>query len=278
MSRLAHRKPGQEIGEAEHSTSFKWLVRTGFLARGMTYGLVGALALALAFGAGTAGTKPDQQGSLELIARAPFGSVVLVVIAVGLLAYAIWKFSQAFFGRGPEGGGGSDLAHRAINAGGGVAYLLFCTVAVEVLAGSGGGSSGSPRSAAGGVLAWPGGQWIVGIAGAGLLAGCLYQAYYALSEKFTEQDKTSEMNPAQQRRFRLIGKVGLMGRAVVFALIGYFLVESAVNYDPGNAVGVDGALSRLHHTALGPWLVGLVGVGLIVFATFSLYEARYRRL
>ena len=279
LSRLTGRGPASEAKQAEHSVAFKWLVRIGFLARGLTYGLIGALTLALAFGAGTAGAKPDQQGALGLIAKAPLGFVALIVIAFGLLAYAIWKFSQALFGRGPEGGGGSKLSQRAVNAGGGVAYVVLCALAIEILAGSGGGSSGgSPQKAAGGILGWPGGPVIVGAVGVALIAGAVYQAYYGLSERFTKQDKTEEMDRGQLRRFCLIGKVGFCGRATVFGLVGYFLLQSAINYDPGSAVGVDGALARLHHQTLGPWLVGLVGVGLLTFGVFSLHEARYRRL
>jgi hypothetical protein len=278
LSRLTSSGPARDVSGAEHSQAFKLLVRTGFLARGLTYGLVGVLALALAFGAGTAGAKPDQQGALDLVARAPLGFVALIVIAAGLLAYAIWKFSQAFFGTGPEGGGGAGLPERAINAGGGVVYLLFCGIAIEILAGSGGSSGGSPKRAAGGVLSWPGGPWIVGIAGVALIAGCLVQAYYGLSGTFTKQDKTEQMDRDQLRRFCLLGKVGFCGRAIVLGLIGYFLLQAAITYNPGNAVGVDGALAKLHHQTLGPWLVGLVGLGLIVFSAFSFFEARYRRL
>lgn len=278
LSRLASGKAARGLGEAERSRPFRWLVRAGFLARGLTYGVVGALALALASGASSAGERPDQQGALELVARAPLGFIALTVIAVGLLAYAVWKLSQAFYGRGPEGGGGPSLPERAVNAGGGIVYLAFCAVAVEILAGSGGGAGGAPQKAAGGVLAWPAGSWIVGAAGVALIGGCLYQAYYALSGSFTRQDKTDGMDRHELARFCAIGKVGFIGRAIVLALIGYFLLQSAITYDPGNAVGVDGALARLHHDPLGPWLVGLVGVGLLVFGTFSLYEARYRRL
>lgn len=281
LARLAGGRAAREVGEAERSQSFRWLVRTGFFARGLTYGVVGALALALASGAGTAGASPDQQGALKLVARAPLGFIALSVIAAGLLAYAVWKLSQAFYGRGPEGGGGPSLPERAVNAGGGIVYLVFCAVAVEILAGSGSGSGsagGGPQKATGGVLAWPGGRWMVGAAGVALIGGCVYQAYYALSGSFTRQDKTDEMDREELARFRAIGKVGFSGRAIVLALIGYFLLQSAITYDPGKAVGVDGALARLHHDALGPWLVGLVGVGLLVFGIFSLYEVRYRRL
>jgi uncharacterized protein DUF1206 len=268
-----------ELTETERSRTFKVLVRVGFLARALTYGVIGGLAIALAFGAGTAGAQANQQGALALVASAPLGFVALVVIAAGLLAYAAWKLTQAIRGRGPEGGGGSKAGQRLANGGAGVGYLLFCAVAVRILVGSGsGGSGGSPKHTAAGVLGWPGGTWLVGAVGIALIAGCAYQVYYALSGRFAAQAKTEEMSADERRRFDAVGRVGLVARAVVFGLCGYFLAQAAITYDPANAVGVDGALARLHHQALGPLLVGLAGVGLVVFAAFSLYEARYRRL
>lgn len=254
-------------------------MRVGFLARGLTYGVIGALAIALAFGAGTDGTAPSQQGALALVARAPLGFVALSVIAAGLLAYAAWKLTQAIRGRGPEGGGGPSAFDRVANGAGGVAYLIFCAVAVRILAGSGRGTSnGSPKHAAAGVLGWPAGRWLVGAAGVGLIAVSVYQAYDALAGKFTGQVKTEEMEPKERQLFCAIGRIGLLARSLVFAACGYFLVRTAISYDPANAVGVDGALLRLHHQTFGPWIVGLVGAGLVIFAGFSLYEARYRRL
>ncbi len=267
------------ITDAERSRTFRILVRLGFLSRGLTYGLIGALAIALAAGAGTAGTQPDQQGALALVARAPLGFVALIVIAAGLLAYAVWKLTQAIRGRGPEGGGDPSPSSRIASAGAGVGYLLLCGVAVRILVGSGSGSSGgSPKHATAGILAWPGGPWLVGAAGIALIAGCVYQVYYALTDGFADQAKTEEMKPEERRLYYRVGEVGLIARAVVFALCGYFLTQAAITYDSANAVGVDGALARLHHQTLGPWILGLVGIGLLVFAAFSLYEARYRRL
>ena len=269
----------QRSAMAEHSAAFEWFVRIGFLARGLTYALIGALALALAFGAGTAGTTPDQSGALTLVSRAPLGFVALAVIAAGLLAYAAWKLVQAIRGRGPEGGGGPGLGQRVANGASAVAYLVLCGVAVEILVGSGApNSNAAPKHAAAGVLAWPAGPWLVGAAGVVLIGAAVYQAYYGLSGRFARQIKTDEMKPDQRRRICAAGKVGYASRALVFAVCGYFLTDSAISYDPGKAVGVDGALSRLHHQMLGPWIVGLVGLGLIVFGGFSLFEARYRRL
>lgn len=267
-----------ETSAAEKAQPFHWLVRAGFLARGITYGLIGVLALAIALGDGTMGAAPSQQGALELIARATLGRIALIGIAAGLLAYALWKLGQ-IMGRGLEGsGGGHDAKDRVANLAGGVAYLGFFAVAIRALMGSAGNASTESRQAAAGVLGWPGGQLLVGAAGAALIAISLYQAYDAIRGGFAGDSKLGRMGPDQRRVFMLLGRLGLGARSLVFVLVGYFLLDTAIDFNPQTAVSVDGAIARLHQQPLGPWLVGLVGAGLLTFAVFSLFEARYRRL
>ncbi len=268
----------RETETVERSRPFRWLVRAGFVARGATYGVIGALSFAIAAGAGTMGAAPNQQGALALIGRSPLGRVALAVICAGLLAYALWKLTQGVLGHGPEGGGGTEPKDRVASLGGGIVYLGFFAVALRVLAGGSGSSSSAPKHAAAGVLGWPGGQLIVGIGGGVLLAISLYQLYDSLTGDFAKDSKTGEMGAAERRVFMLLGRVGLSARALVFALVGYFLVRTAIDFDANKAVGVDGALARLHDQTFGPWVLGLVAAGLVVFATFSLLEARYRRL
>jgi Domain of Unknown Function (DUF1206) len=268
----------RETEQAEDSRPFRWLVRAGFVARAATYGIIGGLALALALGAGTDGAAPNQQGALSLIARGLVGRAALVVISAGLLGYALWKLTQGILGRGPEGGGGPGLTDRAANLAGGLVYLGFFVVAIRVLAGSAGDSSRQPMRDTAGVLGWPGGQLIVGIAGGALVAISLYQLYDAVRGEFANDSKTQEMGREVRRLFIWLGHVGLTARAFVFALVGYFLVRAAVAYSPASAVGVDGALARLRHQTLGPAILGVVAAGLIIFAAYSLLEARYRRL
>jgi hypothetical protein len=262
----------------ERSRSFRWLVRAGFVARSITYGVIGALALAIALGAGTTGATPNQQGALALIGRSPLGRAALVVICAGLLAYALWKLTQGIRGRGPEGGGGPSLTDRVANVSGGLVYLGFVVVAIRALSGSSGNSSGEARHAAAGVLGWPAGGVIVGVVGAGLIAISLYQLWDGLSGRFAEEVKTERMGPREHRLFLALGRIGLTARALVFALVGYFLLRTAIDYNPNSAVGIDGALARLHHEPRGQWLLGLVAAGLLTFAVFSLLEGRYRRL
>jgi hypothetical protein len=253
-------------------------VRTGFVARALTYAVIGGIALALAMGAGSAPAAPNQQGALAFIAGAPLGRIAVGVAAVGLLAYALWKLGQAIIGRGPEGGGDPDFMDRVANAGGGLVYLAFLAVALRILFGSSSSGSRDPSDAAAGVLSWPAGSVIVAIVGVALIAISAYQIYDACRGQFAQDAKLREMSPTEHRAFMLLGHVGLVARGLVFMLVGYFLVKTAIDFDPREAVGLDGALARVHAEPFGPWLLGFASAGLLVFAAFSLLEARYRQL
>ena len=90
-----------------NSTLFERLARSGFLARGLVYGIIGVLALKLAIGSG--GKTTNQQGAMRTLAQQPLGKALLVGLAVGLAGYAMWRLTRAALGRGPEG---SDQRHR----------------------------------------------------------------------------------------------------------------------------------------------------------------------
>jgi hypothetical protein len=274
----AARQAESKTEEIAGSPPFRWLVRAGFVARGITYGIVGGLALAVALGAGKGGTSASQQGALALISRDSMGRLALIVLAAGLLAYALWKLVQGVLGHGPEGGGGVSVKDRVANIGGGIAYIAFFSVAVRTLVDGGGSSSGGPKREATGVLGWPGGPVLVGLAGGVLLAISGYQIYDALRGNFADEAKTGRMGRDERRLYMLLGRIGICARSLVFILVGYFLIKTAIDFSPSSAVGVDGALARLHHQTLGSWLVGLVAAGLLVFATFSFFEARFRQL
>ena len=87
------------------SRFLKFIIRFGFLAKGAVYLAVGLLALQVAVGFG--GKTGDTKGALEEIGRRPFGGTLLVILAVGLLHYSVWKFVEAFkdpenVGKGPR--------------------------------------------------------------------------------------------------------------------------------------------------------------------------------
>jgi hypothetical protein len=281
---MADRKTSEAGGSAASKTAsaarsggFGWAVRAGFVARGVVYGMIGALALALALGA-TGGSATNQQGALALLSGEPLGGLAVGVLAVGLLAYAVWQIGQAVLGRGLEDADRKPPAERIGQLGVGVVYLGLFVVAVKVLFGDPSNESGNQRRAAGDVLGWPGGPWIVGLAGVVFVGVCLYMAYDGLTTSFVDEMKTHEMTPKLRDVLDVLGRVGLASRAVVFALVGYFLIRTAIDFDPAKAIGLDGALEKLAQQPYGSWLLGVVAIGLIIFAASSLAEARYREL
>jgi hypothetical protein len=271
-ARTAVPKAGEEVAQ---SPAFEWLARAGFVARGLIYGIIGILAIKLAFGAG--GTTTNQQGALRTIAHQPFGKVLLILVAIGLGGYALWRFTRALLGHGPED---SDSTFERVSAlGSGIVYAGLCVVAVKILLDSGSTSgSGNTQKTTAGVFGWPAGTWLVGIAGVVLIGIGLYQGYRGLSNDFLKDSKTEEMSARVRKWIEWVGTFGHLARMVVFGLVGVFLIKAAIDYNPSKAVGLDGALAKIVNASYGPFLLGLVAAGLIAFGVYSLSDARYRRI
>ncbi|HTU30141.1 MAG TPA: DUF1206 domain-containing protein [Solirubrobacteraceae bacterium] len=249
------------------------LARAGLVARGFVYGVIGALAIGLAAGAG--GKTTSQTGALKTIAHEPVGTVALIALTIGLAAYAAWQILKAACG--VEAGERMDAGDRLSALTGGVAYAFLCGVAVEILLGSS-PSGGGARQETAGVLGWPGGPVYVAVVGVVLFGTGLYQGYKGAARKFCEDSRVSRMSPAVRRTFTALGVAGYCSRGVTFALIGYGLVKAAIDYSPRSAVGLDGALQELIHASYGPLLLGIVAAGFIAFALFSIADARYHRV
>jgi Domain of Unknown Function (DUF1206) len=256
------------------SRAFEWLSRAGFVARGLIYGIIGILALKLALGHG--GKLANQQGALHTVAHQPFGKLLLTLVAIGLGGYSMWRLVRAAIGHGPEG---VDSGIDRVGAlGSGLFYGAMCVLAIEVLLGVDSPKTGSAKHETAGVLGWPAGVWIVGIAGVVMIGVALYQGYRGVTKKFLEDSKTAEMGPRTRKGISAIGTVGHLARMVVFGLVGVFLIKAAIDFNPHKAVGVDGALASIVHRSYGPFALAVVAAGLVAFALYSLSDARYRKI
>ena len=69
------------------------LARVGYAAKAVLYATVGILAAQAAFGKG--GRTTDTRGALRELLQAPYGRIMLLVVAVGLLGYTVWLFVRA---------------------------------------------------------------------------------------------------------------------------------------------------------------------------------------
>jgi hypothetical protein len=255
----------------------KGLGRFGLVAKGVSYALVAYLALKLALGAG--GQATSRQGALASIANHSWGEVLLIVLALGFAGYALWRLAETIW---PEGDDGffKRTGKRIGTLGRAAIYAGLTYTALKIAFGSTPQQSQSAqaRRTTAHVLSWHYGTWIVGVAGGCLVAAGLYNAYRGLKKKFTKRWNTESMSPGAQRWGERSGVVGLLARGVVFTLIGAFFIKAALEYNPRDAIGLDGALQKLAHQAYGEWLLGLVAVGLLAYAIFCVVEARYRRV
>ncbi|MFZ1995761.1 MAG: DUF1206 domain-containing protein [Solirubrobacteraceae bacterium] len=249
------------------------MARVGLVARGAVYGVIGILAFKLAIGSG--GKTESQSGALQTVARQRFGEILLIALAIGLAAYAIWRLIDGVVGSRPDDDGA--LQRRVSAVGSAVAYAALCVVAIKILSGRH-PSSGSPKPAAAGVLGWPGGPLIVGIAGLVVIGVGLYQGYKGIARKFLDDSDTARMSQRTRTAFTGLGVAGHVARAATFLLIGYGLVKAALDYSARSAIGLDGALQKLVHASAGPLLLGIVALGFIAFALYSIADARYHRV
>lgn len=272
MGAIAARRHGHV---AAHSDWIEGAGRIGLVAKAVSYAIIGILAIQIPLGQG--GEATDRQGVLAQLASESWGTAALVALAVGFAGYALWRFADAVFDRQREGDDTSGLAKRAKSFGVGAVYAVSAAAAIS-LTQSASSSGGNEQQETARVLDWPAGRWIVLAVAAGFVADGLYNIYVGWTSTFRERLKEHEMHGAVKRWALRSGVIGHIARGVVFAIVGVFLGKAAIEYDPDEAVGIDGALLKLTEQPFGNVLLGLVAAGLIAYAIYCLVEARYREI
>lgn len=266
------------LERASHSTWLERLARAGLIARGLLYCVVALLAVRVA--QGHREVDPDKQGALQTVVHQPLGRLLVLLLAVGFAGYALWRFVEAAVGPAGEPDSRKAKFKRVGYAARAALYAFFSASAVKLFIWS--GNAGVDENAevdwTARVLNWPAGTWLVQAVGLGILGAGLYIGWRGVSGKFRKRLKAIEMGPVAKRWVRGIGTFGNVARMLIALVIGVFLIAAARQHDPGQAVGIDGALKRLAERSYGPLLLVLVAAGLAAYGLYSLAEARYRRV
>jgi hypothetical protein len=254
------------------------LARAGLVAQGITFGLVAVIALKVAFGEG--GNIEDRPGALQALAGESAGRFLLGALAFGLGGYAVWRFAQATLGEKLETGEDVNALKRIGYVGRGLIYAWLCVVCASLVvnADEPGSGSGEEDRATAWLLEQPLGRWLVAAAGLGILGAGVFNLYRALTQKFRSDLKEQQMGRQERRWYTPVGVVGHLARAVVFALIGFFLVKAAYEYDAEEAIALDGALRKLADASYGPVILTSVAAGLLAYGLFCFVQARYREV
>ena len=244
---------------------FETLTRIGFAARGLTYILIGWLAL-------RAGRSTGPSDALGALADGGGGRLLLIVAAIGLLAYGAWRLIEAALDIEGSGDGARGAATRIGHGLSGAAHLLLAFTAVDHALGTSasGGDGESARAATSWLLDLPAGGLLVRLIAIALMAAGAYQIVEAIQLKFLKQ---LEPRAASQPWVKWIGRLGYLARGVVFVLVGLLFWRASAADNAAAAGGTGEALASLSGTTQ-----AVVAAGLFLFGLFSLVQAIYRRI
>jgi hypothetical protein len=244
------------------------LARVGYMARGLVYFLVGWLAAASAFNK----ARPlSVGGALSAVSDLSAGWIVVAAISLGLLAYALWRLAEAVLDISDRGWDGKGLLLRACMLGDALVQACLGLLAGTVALGWTGLIDEERTIAeigAASALDWPLGHWILGMVGLGAVAIGFGQVAKARRTAF-EGICTAERNMAA---IRVLGRIGLGARGLIFAVIGALFLAAAWQADATTAGGLRAALRALAALPLGGWVLLAMSAGLAVYGVFGLIK------
>ena len=251
------------------------LARVGYAAKALLYVTIGILAAQAAFGPG--GRTTDTEGALRVVHDMSFGRVVLLVIAAGLMGYALWRVVEAIVDPDGRGSNAKGLALRSGCAIRGLFHGALGIGALRAALGDGGGGSNSQaRELTASAFRMPGGELLI-YAGAAFVAGYgVYQLYRSYASKLGRQLELGALSPEMRPWVVRISRFGIAARGVIFCLIGFFLARAAQQHDAAEVGGIRESLNML--ASLGRWPFAIVALGLVAYGVYELVNARYRRI
>ena len=260
---------------AADSKPLEYLARGGFIGYGIIHLLFAWIALQVAFQGSS--QESDQSGALQSLAGSGLGKTLLVLIAIGMGAMAIWQAFEAVIGPGGQQSR-TAKAERALSAVRAVLYVYLAWMAIKVLKGANASMGDSYQSKSSSMMDNTGGRWLVGLIGLVVLGVGVGMFVYGLRRKFVSHLNTGQMTHGTRQPIIRLGMAGYMAKGVAYAIAGGLVIAAAVNYDPEKARGLDAALKALADSSSGVWLLGLIALGIAAYGVYCIAQAKYRKV
>jgi uncharacterized membrane protein len=253
------------------------IARTGLIAKGIVYCLLGILAFMSAFEIGGHSNKEaDKKGVFQMVEGAG-GKLLLAVLTAGLLCYTIWRFVHAFNLRKTEKDKKKIAGKMVRYIFSGLVYLSVAAYAIKKLFGNANNNGDSTHDTASQLMQKPFGVWAVGILALIMLGTGVYQAYYGLSEKFKKHVEGMNLHSAASKTLLLAGKIGYLARGMVWLIVAWLLMKAAMHANSDEAGDTSKAFEFLEKASYGSYLLGALGLGVICYGLFNFVRARYEQ-
>lgn len=262
----------QVIRAAATSPLMEKLIRLGYIARGLVWGVIGILAFQVASGSG--GVLTNQQGAIVAVGNAPGGKVLLYVMLIGLIGYALWGLVRAIVDPLHQGKDAKGIAQRIGFLVSGISYGLLAMatyglITAKTTAASAGAQNAQTQQTAASILSQSWGPWVVALVGVIVIGIGLLQIYAGFRRNFNPQFQLAGRTGTERIWLERLGRFGTAARGVVFTLLGVFFFLAAYYHNASQVQGIDGVLSALLHQSYGAWLLGIIAAGLIAFGIYS---------
>jgi hypothetical protein len=258
---------------AEARSWVKRIAQAGYIAKGVVYVLLGLLGFMAAFElSGTSNNEATQSGALRYVKDLPAGTILLLLLAIGLLCYSTWRGIQAFYN--PDGEH-KKWTKRLRYLSSGLAYLALAYTALRALFENRTSNGDQNQQVASELMSQPLGQVLVGLAALTLAAIGAYQLHYGLSEKYRKHVQGLSLQSQHSSLLLRSGKIGYISRGIVWLVIAFLFARAAIFSSASEAGNTGRAFQFIESSAYGSYLLGALGLGLIAYGIFNFIRARF---
>jgi hypothetical protein len=275
MTNDARLTASRAASRAADNPLLEGLARAGFIGYGVVHILFAWLALQIAFGKSEG--AGDQAGALHELAAQPAGRYLVIAIAIGLAAMALWQALEAAVGHRVDRGK-ERVFERIASAGRALLYIYLAWTGYKVVTAAKSNAGDQSETATAKLMSSSGGRWLVALIGVAVLAIGIGMIVYGLIKRFFKHLMTERMSARTRKVSRILGVSGYVAKGVAYAIAGVLVIAAAVTFDPAKARGLDGALRTLVQQPYGGLLLILVAAGIAAFAAFCFVQARYRKV
>lgn len=267
------RQAADAVEEASNHKALDVLARTGFAVMALLHVIIGAIAIAVAFGQPG---EAEPTGAIEQLAANAWGPAVMWACVLACFGLGLWQASEATLRarRLPRRERVSKLISSGFLA---IAYSSVGFSFAGFAVGLRGDSSDSTRDFSASLMATPPGLWTLVALGLTIIGIGIYFMVKGVRRGFKEELYYFD----GRRRGRLIDVLGVGGhiaKGVALVLTGLLFVIAAAKHSPDESTGLDGSLKALQDHPFGPYLLVAIGAGFIAYGIFALVRSRFGRM
>lgn len=247
------------------------LARLGFAVMALLHVIVGAIAIAIAFGQPG---QADATGAIEQLAANPWGPAVMWACVAACTGLSLWQASEATLRM--RGEPRKERVAKLVSSGFlAIAYgsvgLSFAGFAVGLR----GDSGDNTRDFSAALMGHPLGPWVLVALGLTIIGIGVYFVVKGVTRGFKKEELFHFNGTRRGRIVDSLGVVGHIAKGIALGLTGLLFIIAAAKHSPEESTGLDGSLQALRDHPFGPYLLVAIGAGFIAYGIFALIRARF---